>query len=93
MCIYTKNPVDTKIAKIVDSAPATLDTLNELALALNKDQNLTTSITNLIATKAPFINPTLSGTVVGTSRAMVDLATVDDTSDLENQYQLQHRLL
>jgi hypothetical protein len=36
------------IAGVVDSAPATLDTLNELAAALGDDPNFATTITNLI---------------------------------------------
>ena len=49
---YTKSEVDNRIANLVDSAPATLNTLKELATALNNDHNLSTSITNLIGTKA-----------------------------------------
>ena len=39
------------IASITDSAPATLDTLNELAAALGDDPNFSTTITNQIGTK------------------------------------------
>lgn len=44
--------VDNAVAGIVDSAPATLDTLNELAAALGDDENFATTITNSIAGKA-----------------------------------------
>lgn len=47
------------IAQIVDSAPTTLDTLNELAAALGDDANFATTVTNSIATKAP-LNQTIS---------------------------------
>jgi hypothetical protein len=47
-----KSYADTKIAALVNSAPGTLDTLNELAQALGDDPNFATSITNLIGTKA-----------------------------------------
>ena len=40
-----------KIDALVDSAPNTLDTLNELAAALGDDANFSTTITNSIATK------------------------------------------
>ena len=40
---------DTAIANLVDTAPATLDTLNELAAALGDDANFSTTITNQIA--------------------------------------------
>ena len=50
----TSNGYDTATnitASIVDSAPGTLDTLNELAAALGDDANFSTTITNSIATK------------------------------------------
>lgn len=40
------------IALVTDSAPATLDTLNELAAALGDDPNFATTVTNALATKA-----------------------------------------
>ena len=49
---FTKSEVDNRIANLVDSAPATLNTLKEVATALNNDKNLSTSNTNLIGTKA-----------------------------------------
>jgi hypothetical protein len=48
----TETYVDTEIANLVDSSPATLDTLNELAAALGDDANFSTTITNQIAAKA-----------------------------------------
>ena len=44
--------VDTAIANLVDTAPATLDTLNELAAALGDDPNFATTITTTINNKA-----------------------------------------
>lgn len=43
--------VQNTIASLVDSAPETLNTLNELAKALNNDPNFATTITNLIGEK------------------------------------------
>ena len=43
--------VRTEVSNLVASAPATLDTLNELAAAINDDANFSTTITNSIATK------------------------------------------
>lgn len=43
--------VRTEISNLVDSAPSTLDTLNELASALGDDPNFATTVTNLIAGK------------------------------------------
>ena len=50
-----KTYVDTSISNLIDSAPTTLDTLNELAAALGDDANFSTSITTLIGTKEPAI--------------------------------------
>ena len=43
-----KGYVDASIAGLVDSAPGTLDTLNELADALGNDPNLSVTLTNTI---------------------------------------------
>jgi hypothetical protein len=47
----TQTYVNTAVANLVDSAPAALDTLNELAAALGDDANFSTTVTNSIATK------------------------------------------
>jgi len=49
----TKGYCDTQITSLVNSAPSTLDTLNELASALGDDANFSTTITALIGTKLP----------------------------------------
>ena len=65
----TKSYVDTSIANVIDSAPAALDTLNELAAALNDDANFSTTVTNSIATKLPLAGGTMSGAIaMGTSK-------------------------
>ena len=65
----TKNYVDTEVAALVDSAPGTLDTLNELAAALGDDPDFATTITNSIATKLPLAGGTMSGAIaMGTSK-------------------------
>ena len=47
----TKEYVTQKISELVNSAPETLDTLNELAAALNSDPNFATTITNQLGAK------------------------------------------
>jgi len=59
----TENYVSTAISNLVDTAPTTLDTLNELAAALGDDANFATTVTNSLATKAPIASPTFTGTV------------------------------
>lgn len=46
-----KSYTDIQLASLVDSAPETLNTLNELATALGDDPNFATTITNQIAAK------------------------------------------
>lgn len=63
---YYTGYTDTAIANLVDSAPATLDTLNELAAALGDDPNFATTVTNSIATKVSKSGDTItSGTNTG----------------------------
>ena len=50
-------------AALVDSAPGTLNTLNELAAALGDDANFSTTVTNSIATKAALAGATFTGDV------------------------------
>ena len=65
----TKNYVDTSVANLVDGAPAALDTLNELAAALNDDANAYTTLSNSIATKLPLAGGTMTGAIaMGTSK-------------------------
>jgi hypothetical protein len=51
---------DSQIDSLLDSAPGTLDTLNELAAALGDDPNFATSITNNLAAKITFSADTSS---------------------------------
>jgi hypothetical protein len=74
---------DAKVAAIVNSAPATLDTLGELAAALQADEAASTTLTTLVGTKAPIASPTFTGTVGGITKSMVGLGNVDNTSDTE----------
>jgi hypothetical protein len=53
----TETYVNTQVSNLVASAPAALNTLNELALALGSDANFSTTITTLIGTKEPTITP------------------------------------
>lgn len=59
-----KSYTDTKVAGIVDSAPETLNTLNELAAALGDDSNFATTVTTLIGSKVPLAGGTMTGTLI-----------------------------
>ncbi len=69
------------INTIVDSAPGTLDTLNELAAAISDDATYFTTMASSIALKAPLASPTFTGTVSGITKTMVGLGSVDNTAD------------
>ena len=68
----TKQYVDTEVSGLVDSAPATLDTLNELAAALGDDPNFATTTSNSIGTKLPLAGGTMTGNIVMSSTETVD---------------------
>lgn len=48
--VVTKAQLDAKVAEVVNSAPETLDTLEELAKSLGDDPNFATTVTNKIGT-------------------------------------------
>ena len=64
----TETYVNTAIANLVDSAPSTLNTLNELAAALGDDPNFATTVATAIGTKQNQLNGTgfvkASGTTI-----------------------------
>ncbi len=57
----TQTFVNNQINTLVDGAPGTLDTLNELAAALNDNENFASSITQSLVLKAPLSNPAFTG--------------------------------
>ena len=78
----TQAYVDTELANLVDSAPGALDTLNELAAALDDDPNFAVTITNSIATKAPLADPSFTGTVDVTGTITADGITSNLTGNV-----------
>jgi hypothetical protein len=64
----TQSYVGTQISNLVDSSPATLNTLNELAAALGDDPNFATTTANSIGLKAPLASPSFTGTPVLSNR-------------------------
>jgi hypothetical protein len=59
----TQTYVNTAISNLVDAAPATLDTLNELAAALGDDPNFATTVATSIGTKLPLAGGTMTGSI------------------------------
>nr|WP_259282874.1 phage tail protein [Enterobacter roggenkampii] len=61
--------VQAALIALVNGAPATLDTLKEIAAAINNDPNFSTTINNALALKAPLASPTFTGTPKATTAA------------------------
>jgi len=66
--------ISTAVDSLVDGAPALLNTLNELAAAINDDANYTTTLTSALATKAN------SSDVTANIATAVSTASADATS-------------
>ena len=82
----TETYVDNAVSNLIDTAPATLDTLNELAAALNDDPNFSTTITNLIGTKLATADfNTTADTWIGTK-------STTDLSEGTNLYYTEARV-
>ena len=82
--VATTAYTDTAISNLVDSSPAALNTLNELAAAINDDASFSTTITNSIATKMPLSGGTFTGSIIvgngGTSVSDAGLVVSADDS-------------
>ena len=83
--------VATAISNLVDTAPSTLDTLNELAAALGDDPNFATTVTNSIATKLPLAGGAMTGAITTNSTfdgrdVSVDGAKLDGIAAGANNY-------
>jgi hypothetical protein len=67
----TESYVTTAISNLVDTAPTTLNTLNELAAAINDDASFASTVTTALGTKATIASPTFTGTVTIPSGASI----------------------
>jgi len=74
----TKLYVDTSIADLANSAPTTLDTLNELAAALGDDANFSTTVTNSIASKLTSANVAVTVGASSITTTQDDVALNDE---------------
>lgn len=84
----TESYVNTKVSDLVNSAPETLDTLNELAAALGNDPNFATTVANQIGNKVDKVSgkglstndytaeekTKLKGIETGANKTVVDVA-------------------
>ena len=77
---------DDKVASLVDSAPGTLDTLNELAAALNDDPNFSASIATSIGNRVLTSTfNTYSGSAAGSLRTEYTAADTTLSSSAHTQ--------
>ena len=60
--IATTAFVQAALMALINGAPATLDTLKEIAAAINNDPKFSTTINNALALNAPLSSPALTGT-------------------------------
>ena len=80
---YIQSYVSSEVASLVDSAPATLDTLNELAAALGDDANFATTVSTQIGIRATntYVNSTFSS-----NNYLQGLGYTTNTGDVSNNY-------
>ena len=62
--LATTSYVDTKVSNLMNGAPAALDTLNELAAALNNDANFASTVTTSLSTKLGNAGDTMNGVLI-----------------------------
>jgi len=74
----TKLYVDTSIADLANSAPTTLNTLNELAAALGDDANFSTTVTTSIASKLTSANVAVTVGASSITTTQDDVALNDE---------------
>ena len=82
LTIARTSDITSAIENVVNAAPASFDTLKEIADYIASDQTAASSLTTLVGTKAPLASPTFTGTVSGITKSMVGLGSVDNTTDL-----------
>ena len=88
----TKGYVDTEITNLIGGAPGALDTMNELAAALNDDASFNSTITTSIATKLPLAGGTMSGAIAMGSNKVTGLDSGTASGDAVNKGQLDTML-
>jgi hypothetical protein len=95
---YTSIETDSLISNLIDSSPALLNTLNELAAAIGDDENFSVTVANTIAdlsdviypdsTKNNIVHKTASETIDGTktfNSAVVASTVPSDNTHLTNK--------
>jgi len=84
----TKGYVDSEIAGLVDSAPGTLDTLNELAAALDDDPNFAASVASSIGTKLALTGGSVTGVINMGGNTIDNVGSASTVSQVVNKGQM-----
>ena len=88
----TETYVNTAVDNLVDGAPGLLDTLNELAAAINDDANYATTITTALAGKQATLTAGSNIDITADTISVTGLDT-DDVSEGTNLYFTDQRAL
>ena len=81
----TETYVDSAVQAVIDSAPAALDTLNELAAALGDDANFAGTMTTSLAGKLALAGGTMTGNIAMGSNSITGLAAPAAGGDAANK--------
>ena len=81
--------VQQELTTLIGGAPGTLDTLNELAAAINDDSNYNSTLTTALATKLPLAGGTMTGGLVVTA-GNGDQLLLDNAGERFTQIGLKH---
>jgi hypothetical protein len=73
--VATTAYADAAVAALVDAAPGTLNTLNEIAAAINDDASYAATITTALGLKAPLDSPTFTGAVDFTGATVTGISS------------------
>ena len=84
--VATQSYVDTAVSNLVDTAPSTLNTLNELAAAINDDASYASTITTALGLKAPLASPTFTGTVDFSSATVTGIDALPSQTSNSGKY-------
>ena len=88
----TQQDINTAIGNLVDSAPQTLNTLNELAQALNDDASFATTVTTAIAGKADAVHTHAIADVTNLQSSLDGKASSSHTHAISDVTNLQTSL-
>jgi hypothetical protein len=81
----TKKYVDDEISTLIGDAGAGLDTLGELADALNDDDAFSTTVTNSIATKLPKAGGTMTGAIAMSTNKITGVGNPTSAQDVSTK--------